>query len=204
MPADPKLCREVHPFVSSRTPSNKIIQLLGNSHRTHLFMNVMITLNIMTHPQTLIIAAVAFFIASGNDIDWSFGLVFDSPLVLGIKRPTSNADKIWIPHRNHTSSGSLNSTLHIPKIKEGPALLQNPKNLWASALVICPLLQASYIHFAPTGYPPNKPTRRRLSVPGVILQKRENGLKIANCVPPKAPVSTEVITIKGNNDGITV
>ena len=69
------------------------------------------------------------------------------------------AERIWINHKSQMKILLVKNCPITSNIKPGPALLQNPSNLLAVDLSIFPSVYASYIHFAPTGYPPSKPNR---------------------------------------------
>lgn len=92
----------------------------------------------------------------------------------------------------------------MPKIKAGPALLQNPSIRCASVFVRQPLRYASDTDCAPTGYPPKKPMRSSDSAPVGIPQSFPKGVRKGIFVPVTAFVRRMDSTKKGSNDGITV
>ena len=89
------------------------------------------------------------------------------------------AERICTSHSIHNVMGDENNVPHIPKIKEGPALLQKRSRCSASFLTSVPERYCAEMQAAPTGYPPNKPAISIPSQPVGIPKTLHNGFKKA-------------------------
>ena len=92
----------------------------------------------------------------------------------------------------------------MPKIKEGPALLQKPNIRLAVWVVILLSSQAVTTDCAPTGYPPKKPrasiASHPLGMPSLLQITRNGGNLIPETTLQRIPERKK----NGNSDGTTV
>ena len=107
-------------------------------------------------------------------------------------------------HNAQAEEGEENILPSIPKIKDGPALLQKPSIRFALLLSKLPAWAACEMACAPTGYPPKIPMRKIDSVPSGNRRTRPKGRSIEIFFPESRFVSKTDKKKKGISDGITV
>lgn len=110
-----------------------------------------------------------------------------------------------MPQRSQLISEDENREDVMPNKKEGPVLLQNASIRRAVCFVMCPSRYACAALWAPTGYPPKKPTSKIPSVPaGVphsfVSHRSPREIRLPCSVLTRIFESTK----KGNREGITV
>ena len=131
----------------------------------------------MIHPQ--MIATLLTLLITILEIDTllKIGGWMDFLTDPGNEIPTRIAEMICTSHNVVGVEGRLKTPPSMPKMNDGPALLQKAIILAALSLESMPLRYTSYTFFAPTGYPPNKPIGSSDSSPSGILQIRPIGRK---------------------------
>ncbi len=140
VPSQGMLCSTKHPLESSNSPTIIVCRAGESSQNTHRCTKAMTILNKTTQLQT---TAIVFVLCSINAVTF---ICFDSltrqdeQLLFGRIAATQMALTIWLASRTHGISGDENKLATIPKIKAGPALLQNPSIRSASSLCRTPLL----------------------------------------------------------------
>ena len=105
----------------------------------------------VTHPHTVAVIVILFLCAAGSVIVVCIFVEILLPLFPGIDSPTAIADRMWITHNNQGITADSNKDAAIPKINDGPALLQKPNILLASFVESSPPDHAVDIACAPTG-----------------------------------------------------
>lgn len=175
----------------------------GSIHRVQRWRKNSSTLNNTTHPQTpaIILQARSRACTGPMGLVWEMRQAWGFP---GRIAPTHKALAMWIPHRSHASHHRLNCAATIPNRNAGPQLLQNASILWASSLCRLPFSAAWLMHWAPTGYPPNRPASRMDSAPSGMWHRRHTGLRTQILLPIKDAVSRIDRKKKGSREGITV
>jgi hypothetical protein len=115
-----------------------------------------------------------------------------------------HAERIWMAHTYQQTTGSRNNVRPIPKIKDGPALLQKRNILCPSAGERRSRSTACATACAPAGYPPIIPMAKMdsqfLGIRRILHQKLENG----NLNPMMDEVRIDDSIIKGKREGMTV
>lgn len=137
-------------MVSSKSPLKAICAVVPKYQINQRLQKAMTTRNRMIHPQTramvLMLLSSACWIDMERFADEALGLGFGGR-ILAVMTALSR----WIPHISQGIHACGKAAAVIPKMKDGPALLQKPSIRVAAPSDRCPACLASATARAPVG-----------------------------------------------------